>query len=215
MKIAVIGVGNVGGTLAKQWARVGHTLFLGVRNPESNETQKLANEIGSRASLCSPKEAAQKADVICLATPWPNTEVAIQSLGDLKGKIVIDCTNPLKSDLSGLMVGHESSGGELVQSWAQGASVVKCFNTVGFNIMADPILDGHKITMYYCGDNQSAKEAVRQLVIDVGFEPLDAGPLSFARVLEPYALLWITSAYKFGLGRDFAFAVVHRAGRTN
>lgn len=210
MKIAIVGAGNVGGTLAKKWGAKGHSIFLGVRDPNGGEAKKLAAEIGSQSSIHSPKDAAQKAEVICLATPWPSTEEAVKSLGDLTGKVVIDCTNPLKKDLSGLTHGFETSGGEQVQSWAKGSRVVKCFNTVGFNIMADPVLEGRKVAMFYCGDDQAAKDIVRKLVVDIGFEPQDAGPLSFARVLEPHALLWISAAYKFGLGRDFAFSIVRK-----
>ncbi len=206
MNIAIIGVGNVGGTLARKWGSKQHSILLGVRDENHPGAKSLVSEI--RAKIASPAQAASQAEVVCLTTPWSNTEAAVKSLGDLSGKVLIDCTNPLKGDLSGLTHGFDTSGGEMVAQWAPGAHVVKCFNTVGFNIMAQPVLEGRKVVMYYCGDDIESKKTVRTLVTDVGFEPVDAGPLSFARMLEPLALVWIASAYKFGLGRDFGFSIV-------
>lgn len=211
MKIAIIGTGNVGGTLARKWGKRGHSIYLGVRDTKAQHVQKLIQNIGARASAHSPKEAVSKADVVVLATPWAATEEVVKSLSaDLKGKCLIDCTNPLKKDLSGLEVGHTTSGGELVQSWAPQAQVFKAFNTTGFNNMEDPVIEDRKTIMFYCGDDRVKRDWVRELVVDVGFEALDVGPLSSARLLEPWALLWIQSAYKHGLGREFGFSVVRR-----
>lgn len=210
MKLAFVGIGNVGGTLARQLGKKGHSIYLGARDPQDSDAQKLAKDIGGHAEVLSPQDAVNKADVIFLATPWPATEAIVKSLKNLKGKILIDCTNPLKPDLSGLTVGFESSGGESVQSWAPDAKVVKAFNTTGFNIMANPIVDGRRAVMYYCGNDKEALHTVGGLIEDVGFEGVDAGSLATARLLEPYALLWIASAYKFGLGRDFAFTLARR-----
>ncbi len=215
MKIAVIGAGNVGGTLARKWGLKGHSIYIGVRDINDPKAFALQKEIGAHASIHTAHDAAQKAEVICLATPWLNAEEAVKSLGSIKEKILIDCTNPLKKDLSGLTHGLDCSGGEMVQNWGAGAHVVKCFNTVGFNIMANPVLENRKVVMFYCGDNPTAKDLVRGLAIEIGFEPIDAGPLSFSRILEPFALLWITSAYKFGLGREFAFSIVRGGGHVS
>ena len=210
MKIAIIGIGNVGGALARKWSAQRHEIRLGVRDPKGERASALLAELGARATAHLPAEAVASSDVVVLATPWESAEDAVRGMGDLSGRVLIDCTNPLAKDLSGLTHGHSTSGGELVQAWAKGARVVKCFNTVGFNIMQDPIIENRKIPMYFCGDDPSAREIARGLAADVGFEPVDAGALSFARVLEPFALLWIASAYKFGLGRDFAFSLVRR-----
>ena len=210
MKIAIIGAGNVGSTLAKKWIAARHDIVVGALDPQKPETQQKAQEIGANVTVVSPQEAAQRCDIVLLAVPWVQAETAVKSLGNLKNKILIDCTNPLKKDLSGLTVGFDSSGGECVQKWAPEARVVKSFHTTGFNIMADPILDGKRAVMFYCGNDEDAKKTVKQLIVDVGFEPTDAGPLESARLLEPYALLWISSAYRFGLGRDFAFGLLKR-----
>ena len=208
MKITIVGVGNVGGTLAKQWGRRGHTLTLGVKNVQDQQYQHLAREIGPNASVGSVAEAVRSADIVVLATPWSAVESAIAQCGSLAGKVLIDCTNPLQPDLSGLAVGHDTSGAEMIQRFASGALVCKAFNTVGANIMANPILEGRKVAMYYCGDDETAKDKVRALIGDLGFEPIDLGPLLSARFLEPMAMVWILSAMKYGQGRDQALGLL-------
>lgn len=211
MKIGFIGTGNVGGALAKSLGAKGHSIYLGARNTSSTELKEIASQIGIQASVESIKDAVAKSDVIILATPWKISEELVKSLAtDLKGKILIDCTNPLKPDLSGLEVGHTNSGGEVIQAAAPQAKVFKAFNTTGFNIMEAPVLESKKAVMFFCGNDQETRHIVQDIIKDVGFESIDAGPLSTARLLEPYALLWISSAYKFGQGRDFAFSILRR-----
>src|SRR5262249_29771021 len=122
----------------------------------------------------------------------------------------LDCTNPLAADLSGLTVGLTTSGGEQVASWARGARVVKVFNTTGFGNMANPTYREGAVTMLYCGDDPEAKAAAHALARDLGFDPIDAGPLMQARLLEPFALLWISLALRQRLGVDFAFRLIRR-----
>ena len=209
MKIAVIGAGNVGGTLGKRWAGAGHEVVLGVRDPRSAKYAALVSQPGDRIRLASVVEAAAFADVLLLATPWNSAEAAITACGNLSGKIVIDATNPLGANFS-LTVGFSDSGAEQVARWAPGARVVKAFNTTGFNIMADPILEGRHAVMFVAGDDADAKAAALDLAKAIGFEPVDAGPLTMARQLEPMAVLWISCAYRQGLTRDYAFALIRR-----
>jgi predicted dinucleotide-binding enzyme len=210
MKIAIIGAGNVGGTLGKAWAKSGHDVFYGVQQLGDDKTNALLRDTGPTARAGSPSEATASAEVVVFATPWKATEAAVRSAGDLSGKVVIDCTNPLKPDLSGLEVGHTTSGAEMLAGWATGARVVKAFNTTGFNIMAEPVVGGVRTVMFVCGDDEAAKRAAVQLATDVGFEAVDAGRLTQARLLEPWAMLWIHLAYKGSVGRDYGFALVRR-----
>ena len=148
--------------------------------------------------------------MVILATPWPATQQVLEEAAPLEGKILLDCTNPLKEDLSGLAVGPASSGGEQVAAWAPGAKVFKVFNQTGFNIMADPVVDGRKSLMLVCGDDEEAKPKVMKIVEEVGFEAVDFGDLAGSRLLESLALTWIRLAYRCGLGRDFAFGILRR-----
>jgi 8-hydroxy-5-deazaflavin:NADPH oxidoreductase len=123
--------------------------------------------------------------------------------------VVVDCTNPLREDVSGLALGYTTSGAEQVAEWAKGAKVFKAFNQTGFNIMGNPAFDGQRAVIFVCGDDDAKKPTVLKLATDIGFEAIDAGNLVIARLLEPYGMLWIHLAYAQGMGRDFAF-VLHR-----
>jgi hypothetical protein len=206
MKIAVIGAGNVGGTLGRRWHEAGYEVVFGVRDPESEKAHALP------APALLPADAAQGAEVILLATPWSAAQDALESLGDLTGKVLLDATNPLRPNLAGLTHGHEMSGGEQVAQWAVGARVVKAFNTTGAENMANPHYPAGSLALPYCGDDPEAKKLAHELAAALGFVPVDAGELSQARLLEPFALLWISLAYRQGLGRDFGFLLQQRAG---
>jgi predicted dinucleotide-binding enzyme len=213
MKLAIIGAGNVGGALGTNWAKnAGHDIVFGVRDPKAEKTQRLVAAIGAKARATTPAEAAMSAEVIVLSTPWPATEAAIRSMGNLKGKIVLDATNPLTRgpDGIGLEIGHAISGGEKVQGWAAGASVFKTLNTTGFGNMANPVFKGVKSVMFVAGDDAANKSKVMELVGQLGFEVIDAGPLRNARLLEAHAMLWIDLALARGQGRDFAFGILRR-----
>ena len=209
MKIAIIGAGNVGGTLGRRWARNGHTVIFSSRNPQSEEMKRVLAEAGPNASAASVRDAAAQSEVVTLAAPWQAAKSAIQSAGDLSGRILIDTTNPLKKDLSGMEVGGDTSAAEQVAAWAKGAKVVKCFNNVGFNVMADPRFDGKSALMFYCGDDAAAKDVVRKLAGELGFDPCDVGGLEKARIIEPISLLWITLSIELKT-REFAFQIIRR-----
>lgn len=210
MKIAIIGTGNVGGTLAKSWGAKGHKILLGVRDTQDEKTKAMAKGIGADAEVLGIRQAAERTDIVVLATPWEAAKDALGAAGDLSGKILIDVTNPLKPDLSGLSVGHDTSAGEQVAGWARGARVVKAFNTTGFPNMADPKYPDGAATMFICSDDADAKSRAATLARDLGFEVIDAGPLANARLLEPMAMLWIYLAVKMGMGTNIAFRLMKR-----
>jgi predicted dinucleotide-binding enzyme len=155
-------------------------------------------------------EVVDWGEVVVLATPWGAVSEVLGSRADWAGKILMDCTNPLLPNLSGLEVGTTDSGGERVAALASGARVVKVFNTTGSGNMANPVYAGTPLTMFYCGDDAEAKAAAARLAADAGFDAVDAGPLRQARLLEPLALLWITLALRQGLGTNIALQLVRR-----
>jgi len=207
MNIGIVGSGNVGATLGRRFAATGHSVAFGTRHPDSSEMAELARLPGARVT--SQREAAQSSDAIVLATPWPATAEALRGLGDLTGKILLDCVNPLKPALDGLEVANTSSAGEQVAHWAPGAHVLKIFNTIGYNVMENPLFGSTPATLFYCGDDAAAKSVARDLADAIGFDPVDAGPLRQARVLEPFALLWISLAIG-SQGREIAFRLMRR-----
>ncbi len=211
MNIGILGAGNVGGTLGVRWAKARHRVVFASRNPESAEVRKLVEAAGPNGRAGAIAEAIAASEVLALTTPWKATRDVLTGAGSaLDGKVVIDATNPVLPTLDGLELGLTNSAGEQVSQWAPGARVVRAFNTVGFNVMADAGFPGGKPVMFYCGDDPAAKNLVRQLAADLGFDPQDAGPLTQARVLEPFAMLWISLAVKFGYGRDSAFQLLRR-----
>lgn len=208
MRIGVIGIGMVGGTLGRRWAKLGHEVMFGVREPSSEKVGTLLADSGENARAGTVAEAAAFGEVVVLATPWGGTEDAVRHAGDLTGKALLDCTNPLKPDMSGLE--GDPSGAEQVASWAPGAKVVKIFNTTGFQNMDNPRFGNDRATMFYCGDDAEAKKTAARLAEELGFEAVDAGPLAEARSLEHLALLWIHLAYVQKLGRGIAFKLMRR-----
>jgi predicted dinucleotide-binding enzyme len=210
MKIAILGAGNVGGALAAALSGKGHSIVLGVRDLSASKYQEMAKALGHKTEIAGIRDAAATAEAVVLATPWSAAQSVIeQAAGALHGKILLDATNPIGPGFK-LALGHSTSGGEMVAAWAKGAHVYKVFNITGYNIMADPLVDGRRAMMLVAGDNDEHKGRVLQLVRDVGFEAFDFGKLENARLLEPLALVWIRLAYQQGLGRDFAFGILRR-----
>ncbi len=210
MNIGIIGSGNVGGSLGVHWAKKGYQVIFGTRDPAAADIQQLLSSAGKTARAATLADAAKAGEVLLFAMPWPAAKDVLAGLGDISGKILIDATNPLAPDLSGLTLGTTTSGGEQVAGWARGAKVVKAFNTIGNNIMSDASFGADRPVLFYCGDDAGAKKTVHQLAGDIGFDARDAGPLKQARLLEPFALLWISLAFQQGWGREFAFKVLQR-----
>jgi NADPH-dependent F420 reductase len=208
MKIGILGSGNVGGTLGARWAGLGHEVIFSSREPGSAQMQELLARAGKSARAAGTADAAAAAEVVVVATPWPATKAVLSSAGNLSGKIVIDATNPLLEDLSGLELGTTASAAETIAAWAPGARVVKAFNTVGYPVMASPVVGGESVVLFYCGDDADAKKVTAQLATELGFNAVDAGPLTQARLLEPFALLWISLAIKQGFGFHWGFKVL-------
>ncbi len=208
MEIAIIGTGRVGSALGRRWAAAGHTVVFGSRRAGTAAVSEL--EAIDGASVKTPVEAVSQASIVVLATPWPATEEVVGSLGTLAGKILIDCTNPVGSGFS--FEGELGrSGAEQIASWANGAHVVKAFNTTGAKNMASPIVSGdNRLAMFICGDDDAAKATVTALAEELGFDVADAGALSQAFYLETLAMLWISQAFGQEWGPDFGFAILRR-----
>jgi 8-hydroxy-5-deazaflavin:NADPH oxidoreductase len=206
MRIAIIGAGSVGATLGRAWIERGEDVIWGLRNPADPKHAALPKD-----RVKAPAEAVKGADVVVIATPWSAAEAAVKSLGSLAGKTVIDCMNPLGMGPDGLqlVLGFNTSAGEQVASWAPGAFVFKTLNTTGAGNMAEAADYPVKPMMPVAGDDAGRKRTVMELVGKLGFESVDAGPLKNARLLEPFAMVWIDQAMKRGRGRDFAFALVN------
>lgn len=209
MNIGIVGTGRVAAALGKGWAARGHTITFASRNPNEPKVRSLLDEVGPFGSAARVDEVAGRSSIVVLAVPFSAVAERLEQAGNLDGKVIIDCTNPIAPGLKPLF-DSSTSGAEQIAAWVPGAKVVKAFNTTGAENMADPVYNSRPTMMPICGDDSLAKAAVWQLAEELGFEPVDAGTLSAARHLENLALLWIHLASVGGMGRDIAFCLLRR-----
>lgn len=205
MQIAIIGSGNIGGGLARAWRKHDHAITFGAQDVARHDLQALCKEIGAKAATI--REAVAHAEVVVLAMPAKVIDEVVAA-ADYKGKVVIDCTNAVAPGMQ-LVYGHTTSGAEELAKKVPGARVFKSFNAQGAENLANPVYGGVRATNFFCGDDAEGKKIVHQLVEDVGFEAVDAGGLTSARLLEPLMLLWVTASRSLGT-RDIAFKLLRR-----
>ncbi len=205
MHIGILGAGNIGGNLGRRWSQRGHEVRFGVRKPD--EIAALVRECGPDASAGDVRSAVEFGEVVVLALPWAAVDGVLAQVGDAKGKIVVDATNPIRWD-DGPVHAVATSAAETIAARWTGARVVKAFNTLGAEHILQPVVGGLPADVFLCADDASARETVARLAGEIGFRPLDLGPLRNARVGEQLAVAWIHLAMKAGLGRNIAFKVL-------
>jgi len=204
MNITLIGTGNMGSALAKQLSNAGHRLTIVGRN--ADKAKALAEATGATVKTSN---ATDDADVVIVATAFEDAISALNAAGSLDRKIVIDISNPLTADYMGLTIGHDTSAAEEIQKAYPSAKVVKAFNTVFAQVLAEgPKLAGTTVPVYVAGGDAEAKDTVSSLVQSLGFAAIDAGGLNNARYLEPLAGLNIYLGYGAGHGTAIAPAWV-------
>lgn len=208
MEIGFIGCGNMGGALAKRFASVGNLVMVSSRNKEHAED--CAKECGKNATAGTIADAAKFGEVVVLAVPYSQITAALKTAGDLKGKILLDVTNALTPDFSGLAVGFTSSAAEEVAKLMPQAKVVKAFNTIFAQVVANPTFRDGKPSVFVASDHADAKKKVMELASSIGFDAFDAGPLKNARLLEPLGMLNIALGYQLGMGAGIAFRLMKR-----
>lgn len=201
MNLAVIGAGNIGGTLGKRWAAQGHTVFFGVRDPGAQKVQALLVETEGEATAVSVAEAIAAADVVLLAVPGKAVDDTIAAHHEaLDGKIIIDATNKVGAEQMYTL--------ELYRAHTPQASLFRAFNTLGWENFANPTLDGTQIDLFYCGDGGEAQQMVDSLIADVGLRPIYLGGAEQIELLDGLTRLWFTLAMQRGYGRRLAFKML-------
>ena len=210
MKVTVIGAGNMGAAFVKQLTQAGHDVSVTARNLEKAQALAAAH---TGAKAVSQSGAAAAADVFILATGYADAVPALQGVGDLSGKVVIDITNPLTPDYMGLTLGHSTSAAEEIAKAIPGAEVVKAFNTVFATVLADgaDFGNGQTVSVFVASDSERAKQTAKALAESMGFATVDAGGLKNARYLEPVAGFNIYLGYGAGLGTSIAPTWIKRA----
>jgi len=214
MKIGILGTGDVGQVLGGGFAKLGHDVKIGSRDPNSDKVKAWVTKTSPRASAGTFAEAAVFAEVAVLATLWTGTENVIQMAGpnNFAGKVVIDATNPLVFHQGGpptLALGHTDSGGEQVQRWLPTARVVKAFNIVGNAHMVNPQFPGGPPDMFICGNDADAKKTVTEILKAFGWPAIDIGGIEGARLLEPMCMLWVVDGIRTG-SWNHAFKLIRK-----
>lgn len=207
MRVGILGSGLMGGTLGTIFARAGHEVVFSYARSEQ-KLKRLARDAKGKARPGTPREAAQEADAILLAVHWSRIDDVLNQTGDLSGKVIVTCSLPMNDDDTELVVAHTSSGAEALAKRIPKARVVSAFNTVPSEVLFSVFEARRKATrpsLVYCGDDSSGKGIAAELIRDVGFDPVDAGPLRIARYTEPFALLVAQLAYEGKGGPELAY----------
>src|SRR5437867_5119302 len=210
MRIGILGSGLMGGKLGTIFARAGHDVVFSYSHSQ-RKLKRLAREAKGHARSGSPREAALNADALLLAVHWSRVDDVLKQAGDLSGKVIVTCSLPMSADDTRLVIAHTSSGAETLAKKVRRADVVCAFSSVPSEVLFD-VFDAKRRTrrrpsLVYCGDDQDAKDVAASLIRDVGFEPVDAGPLRIARYLEPFSLAMAQLAYEGDDGPEIAYRI--------
>jgi predicted dinucleotide-binding enzyme len=207
MRVGILGSGLMGGKLGTLFARAGHEVVFSYAR-SMGKLNRLARDAGGKARVGTPAEAAEGADALLLAVHWLRFDDVLKQAGDLSGRVILSCSLPMNAGNTKLAVGHTSSGAEELAKRLPKARVVCAFNTVPSEVLFgvfEARRRANKPSLVYCGDDAGSKRTAAELIRDVGFDPLDAGPLRIARYTEPFALLMGQLAYEGTEGPEVAY----------
>jgi 8-hydroxy-5-deazaflavin:NADPH oxidoreductase len=207
MQIGILGSGLMGGKLGTLFARAGHEVVFSYAR-RRRKLERLARDAGGVARAGTPREAVRDADALLLAVHWSRVEDVLRQAGDLSSKVLVSCSLPMNEDDTELVVGRTSSGAEKLARKVPRARVVSAFGTVPSEVLFGVFEARSRVprpSLVYCGDDADAKEVTAALIRDVGFDPMDAGPLQVARYTEPLALLIARLAYEGEDGPELAY----------
>ena len=207
MRIGILGAGLMGSKLGTIFARAGHEVIFSYSHDE-RKLERLAREAGKTARAGTPAEAAKGADAVLLAVHWSRVRDVLKQAGRLSGMPIISCSLPMNSADTDLAVAHKSSGAEALARMARRAHVVSAFSTAPSEVLFAVFARRRRRNrpqLVYCGDHAGAKRVAARLIREVGFEPVNAGPLRIARYVEPASLLIAQLAYEGNGGPGLAY----------
>ncbi|MGB8648116.1 MAG: NAD(P)-binding domain-containing protein [Anaerolineae bacterium] len=201
IKIAVLGSGNIGGTLGAKWAAAGHIVAFGVRNPASVKAQSAQSQAGENARLTGFADAIQSSEVVVIATPSGTVDALLAEHGGLlNGKLVVDTTNRFGTPV----INHLA---EIAQAAPQ-ARVHRAFNSLGWECFANPVVNGTQVDLFYCGPNDETHPVMEQLITDAGLRPVYVGGLETAAIVDNVGALWVTLVFQRKMPRHMALKLI-------
>jgi hypothetical protein len=207
MRVGILGSGLMGGKLGTLFVRAGHEVVFSYARSEQ-KLKRLSREAKGTARAGTPGEAARESGVLLLAVHWSRVDDVLKQVGDLAGKVIVSCSLPMNAANTELVIAHTSSGAEALAKKVPESRVVSAFNTVPSEVLVGVFGARRKAarpSLVYCGDESRSKGIAADLIRDVGFDPVDAGPLRIARYTEPFALLVAQLAYEGKGGPDLAY----------
>jgi predicted dinucleotide-binding enzyme len=191
MKIAIIGAGNIGKTLGGKWEAAGHYVTYGSRNPDKYPDLNSA----------SISEAIATSEIVFVSIPHAAVAAFAADHADvLNGKIIIDATNAFSAD--------EISNVPALQQHTPNARLFRAFNSLGWEIFENPVVDGVTVDHFYCGPDDEARQIVEKLIQEVGVHPVYVGEINLHPIVDHIGSLWVTLAFQRGLGRHLGFKMV-------
>lgn len=207
MKIGILGSGRMGGTLGTLFARAGHQVTFSYARSDA-KLRGLAQAAGTNARAGTEVEAARDADAILLAVHWSQLDDVLQKAGNLAAKTILTCCVPLNLSDTELVVAHSQSGAEVIAAKLPSANVVAAFQTTPSEVLFkvyDNRAGALRPSMIYCGNERTSMTRARGLISDIGFDPVNAGPLRIARYAEPFAMLTAQLAYGTDQGPEWGY----------
>ena len=197
MKIAILGAGNIGGTLGAIWLAAGHAVQFGVRDPESSKTRAVLSQADGTSAV-DVSSAIDFGEAILFSVPWRIVpEIAQENASALNGKILIDATNNFVGPVINNLIALTAS--------APQAKIFRAFNSLGWEVFANPVIGGQQVDMFYSGPAGAAREQTHKLIAEIGVNPVWVGDNDRIQLVDNMGALWVNMVFQRGWKRRSAF----------
>jgi predicted dinucleotide-binding enzyme len=201
LKVAVLGAGNIGGTLGRKWAKAGNDVTFGVNDPNGPKAQAVRADLGDAARIGTAAEAIAAGDVVLLAVPGPAMDDAIRAnKAQLDGKIIIDAANRIGDPQPDSLA--------TLRAETPNAKTYRAFNTLGWENFETPVIDGIQADLFFCGPDGAPRATVEQLIADIGLRPVWLGDNDQIATVDGLLRLWFALAIGQRKGRHLAFKLI-------
>ena len=200
MKIAILGAGNIGGTLGGKWTKAGHDVCFGVRDAQSPKTLA-ALERAPGAVILDVSAAIRESDLVLFSMPWKIVpEIAQANAADLNSKLLIDATN----NFAGPVINNLKA----LKDSAPDAKIYRAFNSLGWEVFANPVINSQTADMFYSGPDGKTRDSIHKLIGEIGVNPIWVGDNDRIHLVDNMGALWVNMVFQRGWKRHSAFRVL-------